>query len=184
MKYGEPSLKGNAETCFKMDEKLVNDLNRFIFQVDLGETFFVHAFLLVQGEGDLEKFGNYKIYIGDNSVYGNNAKCPGGPFMKPTDAANVDKNGNWKLGKELWCNLPGRYITVSADLSHLTKGTSDYGMTICSLGIMGTKYELPSGTSIPTKITMVDKEQKIVNIPRIVSSLTIGNTLKISLAQG
>ena len=75
-------------------------------------------------------------------------------------------------------------MTVVADLSYLTPGTSDYGMTICSLGIMGTKYELSAGLSIPTTISMVDKEQKTLTIPRIASSLTIGNTLDIKLRQG
>ena len=42
----------------------------------------------------------------------------------------------WKNGKEVWCNLEGRYMHIVADLSHLA-GTG-YDMELCSVGIMGT----------------------------------------------
>ena len=43
----------------------------------------------------------------------------------------------WKYGKEVWCNLEGQYTTIVADLSGLT---GSYEMSLCNIGIMGTKY--------------------------------------------
>ena len=45
----------------------------------------------------------------------------------------------WNFGKEIWCNMAGRYMHIVADLNYLSSESS-YTMTICSLGIMGTQY--------------------------------------------
>ena len=34
----------------------------------------------------------------------------------------------WTYGKEIWCNLEGRYMYLIADLSHLT---ANYEMSLC-----------------------------------------------------
>lgn len=64
-----------------------------------------------------EYFQNYWIYIGDDSDYTKNKKCPGGPFMRVDDDSNYvtvtyDHGGQtytdqkvWKYGREHWCNL-------------------------------------------------------------------------------
>ena len=44
----------------------------------------------------------------------------------------------WNYGIEIWCNLEGQYVTMVADLAHLTG--SVYEMSICSLGVMGAEY--------------------------------------------
>ena len=44
----------------------------------------------------------------------------------------------WNFGKEVWCNLEGRYMHIVADLNHLAG--QGYTMTLCSIGIMGTQY--------------------------------------------
>ena len=43
----------------------------------------------------------------------------------------------WTYGVEVWCNKPGRFVHIVADLSHLT---GPYTMSLCSVGIMGAKY--------------------------------------------
>lgn len=43
----------------------------------------------------------------------------------------------WNYGAEVWCNLPGRYVTIHADLSLLAGA---YEMSICNIGLYGTKY--------------------------------------------
>ena len=76
---------------------------------------------------DILKFQNYEIYIGNDSDYTKNSKCPGGPFMRTDDNANYHSwtasgstfNDIWNYGKEVWCNLEGRYMHIVADLSHL-----------------------------------------------------------------
>ena len=45
----------------------------------------------------------------------------------------------WNYGVEIWCNLKGRYTHIVADLNHLAPGP--YEMSICNLGIMGTRFE-------------------------------------------
>ena len=50
---------------------------------------------------------------------------------------SLDVSGNlWNYGAEIWCNLEGQYVTMVADLAHL----STYEMSICSLGVMGAEY--------------------------------------------
>ena len=44
----------------------------------------------------------------------------------------------WNYGKEVWCNLEGRFIHIVADLSHLEG--QGYSMELCTVGVMGTKY--------------------------------------------
>ena len=56
--------------------------------------------------------------------------CAGGPFMQTDDPENyttwsysydenINKDGNqlWKFGKEIWCNMEGRYTTLVADFT-------------------------------------------------------------------
>ena len=73
---------------------------------------------------DEDKFQNYEIYIGNHSDYRENNNCAGGPFMKTDDAANyhtwTDGSSLWNYGKEVWCNLEGRFMHVVADLAHLS----------------------------------------------------------------
>ena len=61
--------------------------------------------------------------------------------MKTDDSTNYhtwDSSTVWNYGKEIWCNMAGRYLHIVADLSHLSG--SSYSMTICSVGVMGTQY--------------------------------------------
>ena len=83
---------------------------------------------------------NVEIYIGNNSDYTKNAKCPGGPFMVVNDLAKSYTSGTysgwsrsgdmWNYGFEAWCNLEGQYVTIVADLANL-KSLPSYEMTIC-----------------------------------------------------
>ena len=43
----------------------------------------------------------------------------------------------WNFGKEIWCNMAGRYMHIVADLNHLSTA---YTVSLCSVGIMGTQY--------------------------------------------
>ena len=64
----------------------MKNTNTLVFTVNLKDKYFVHAILLVQSEGQSESFGNYNVYIGDNSDYLKNSKCSGGPFLDPSDS--------------------------------------------------------------------------------------------------
>ena len=135
-----------------------------------------------------EYFQNYEIHIGDNKDYSKNTKCAGGPFMKTDDNSNFQTvsythNGQtysnqkvWKYGREHWCNLQGRYMTIVADLSHLTGA---YEMSLCNVAIMGTKYELsaPNASSLSVKsgLTATHRLNKIA----VKSGFEISNTLAI-----
>ena len=48
---------------------------------------------------------------------------------------------DWTYGGEHWCNLEGSYLHIVSDMSHLQADSSNYIASICSLGVMGTKYE-------------------------------------------
>ena len=63
---------------------------------------------------------------------------------------NGKSEGNlWNYGAEVWCNMPGQFVTILADLSTLNNA---YLMSVCNLGIFGTKYEHP--TPIPSQISI------------------------------
>lgn len=76
---------------------------------------------------DEYKFQNFEIYIGNDSDYTKNNKCAGGPFMRTDDSTNYHDWADfydtytdiWNFGKEVWCNLEGRYMHIVADLVHL-----------------------------------------------------------------
>ena len=83
----------------------------------------------------------------------------------------------WTYGKEIWCNLQGRYTYIVADLSHLP----DYTMRLCQLGIMGTEYI--RSEEIPTQIELEQGTTTTLAIPHITSAFTIGNILQINMRQ-
>ena len=73
---------------------------------------------------------------------------------------------------------------IIADLSHLLQpphSYSTYTMSLCNLGIMGTKYE--HNEPPPTEITLEKGSTKTFDISHITSTLTIGNTLQINIRQ-
>ena len=84
----------------------------------------------------------------------------------------------WTYGKEIWCNLEGRYMYIIADLSHLV---GSYTMSLCSLGIMGTEYV--HSKPPPTDITITKGSTTTIDVPHITSALTIGNTLQMNMRQ-
>ena len=89
------------------------------------------------------------MFVGENVDHTKNAECAGGPYLvyeDPNSYVQVDYTSGaetgsgdmWKFGAEVWCNNQGRYTTIVADLKRLA-GRS-YEMSLCHLGIMGTKY--------------------------------------------
>ena len=149
--------RSEHESCYKTtDVQLKPDGHKMVIKIDLGKILFVHCLLVLQ---DLFKglypsthsktnefLQNLEFYIGNDTDYTKNAKCPGGPFMVVGDyeksytfgAYNSQEASYlWNYGVEAWCNLEGRYVTIVADLTDLI---APYEMTICSLGIMGAEY--------------------------------------------
>ena len=50
----------------------------------------------------------FKIYVGSSTSYEENEECPGGPYStERTDGHGV----------EVWCNLPGQYVSIVRDYS-------------------------------------------------------------------
>ena len=45
----------------------------------------------------------------------------------------------WNYGSEIWCSQTGRYVHLIADMTHLVR--KGYNVSICSLGLMGTKFD-------------------------------------------
>ena len=83
----------------------------------------------------------------DSYSYGyNNSLNNGDPF--------------WKYGAEIWCNLKGQYVTLVADLAHLS-GQS-YEMSICALGLMGVEYVRDSEPPLTTDVYYM--ESKTISI--------------------
>ena len=77
----------------------------------------------------------------------------------------------WAWGKELWVNMQGRYIHFVADYSHRSGAT----VSICTLGIMGTKYV--RDTPVPTELTLNAGETLTLTVEDIYAEIAIANTL-------
>ena len=69
----------------------------------------------------------------------------------------------WNYGIEIWCNLEGQYVTMVADLAHLTGQV--YEMSICSLGVMGAEYVRNS--EVPQVIEIENYRKKVLHIENI-----------------
>ena len=99
--------------------------------------------------------------------------------MRTDDSANYHSytrkgsiyNDAWNYGKEVWCNLEGRYMHIVADLSHLA-GQS-YEMQLCSVGIMGTKYIRDQ--TLPETLEIQSEGITTLTIANIYSAISIGN---------
>ena len=90
----------------------------------------------------------------------------------------------WTYGKEIWCNLQGRYTYIVAEFGHLFEyiyPLTTYKMRLCQLGIMGTEYV--RNEEILTEMVLEQGIMDTIAIPHITSALTIGNTLQINLRQ-
>ena len=69
----------------------------------------------------------------------------------------------WRYGADEWCNLQGRYVHLTADWLPLFQEFGAYEMSICHLGVMGTRefrvsdpepknYVVPIGNSASIQI--------------------------------
>ena len=113
------------------------------------------------------------MYVGDNSDFKMNSKCPGGPHQDMQSLV-------WYQGKEIWCNLPGQRVTIDADISYMIgKDTSITTLHICSFGLMGVKYV--RDTEPPTTMTVEDGQDEFFSIDKIYPKQKIGNILDIKL---
>ena len=151
----------------------------------------------VNQNADIKKtLQKVQIYIGDDLVYQNNPMCPGGPFLTADDPSNRttfsasntdDEEGkSWSVtdetwqnyGKEAWCNMKGRYTSIVADLTGLASEVT-LGMSLCNVGIMGSKYFRKTQPPLTIEITV--GETKNLTIENIFvdqdPKFEIGNTL-------
>ena len=134
-----------------------------------------------------EYFQNFEIYIGDYDQWYNNQKCAGGPFMDLDDyeedyyrdygLINFKPGYVWNYGREVWCNMQGQYVFIVADLSHL-RGDY-YKMSLCNLGIMGTRYVRDE--SFEESIEIIKGNSISILVPHVYSELPIANELEINL---
>ena len=99
--------------------------------------------------------------------------------MRTDDSANYHStifndtpyNNIWNYGKEVWCNLEGRFMHIVADLSHLS--ALSYTMELCSVGIMGTKYTRDQ--TLPETLEIQSDGITTLTITNIYSAMPIGN---------
>ena len=152
-RYAQPAIdfdlnKGNYYSCFiTSNSQLAAEGNILRITIDLGQSYFQHAILAVQGVANSantelpqeELLQNLRFHVGDDPDYTQNVECEGGPFLVWDDSKSyVNAKGvdQWKYGIEVWCNKQGRYTTIVSDLTHLAGKI--YEISLCHLGIMGT----------------------------------------------
>ena len=86
----------------------------------------------------------------------------------------------WAYGKEVWCNLEGRYVHIVADLKHLT---GSYTMSLCSVGIMGASYVRDE--PLDNKIEVLQGDSTTYPVPHIYDEFTnIKEPINLRLAAG
>ena len=130
------------------------------FDDQAAETVFVNAILLVEdvffnaNGGDAtrpyQQLQNVEIYIGkhDHKDYTSNEKCT--IDGTKNGASKFLTDGSKKHGIEVWCNKPGRFVTITADLSSLEN--TGYEMSVTNLGVFGTVYT--QDTATPGSLTV------------------------------
>ena len=105
--------KESYQTCYKTSNAELSTLNdTLVISFNLGSTYFLHAILIVadvyaedepsEHTNKNEWVQNYQLYIGDDPVYSNNPKCPGGPFMRTDDSSNYTKLANVGTDPKMW----------------------------------------------------------------------------------
>lgn len=86
---------------------IATDNYQIVYSFKLDKAYVVDA-LLVIGDKDTRLAGGFEVYIGNDTDWTKNAKCPGGPFLRcdnpPCDMFDIN---TWQTGFEVWCNLPG-----------------------------------------------------------------------------
>ena len=87
----------------------------------------------------------------------------------------------WNYGKQVPCNLEGRYVHVVANLTELAKTNTNYQMSLCNYGIMGTKYVRDE--PVVGFVEIQEGETSVLTIPHIKSFYEIGTQLSINLRQ-
>ena len=91
------------------------------------------------------------------------------------DERTVGFNGSrspgyvWTYGVEVWCNKPGRFVNIVADLRHLTP---PYEMSLCSVGIMGASYVRDE--PLPEVIEVFHGQHTSITVPHIFDELSNG----------
>ena len=184
IEVSDPSTTLPDKSCFEIEYTTIKSQgNKVILGFDFTESVFIHAVLHTQSEGNLSHaymygpsslkhfYQNYEVYIGDHTVYSYNQKCPGGPFLDPSDPTTftyekrafdkaedpflVGQGMVWPFGKENWCNLEGRYLFMVADMSqHVSSAADSDKVSVCSLGVYGTRY-IRNGESLPATIEII-----------------------------
>ena len=94
----------------------------------------------------------------------------------------VQKSMVWPFGGEHWCNAEGDHVHIVADLGHLMMG-GDYEMSICSLGVMGTRYVRDGEPTLPAEIYLLPGQSTVVALGHIYSEIEIGTKLAIDVRQ-
>ena len=94
-----------------------------------------------------------------------------------------NNNKQFRFGKEVWCNLEGRYMSIVADFTGVgNTWDTDYDIDLCHVAVMGTEY-IRTG-SLSSSVAMYSDEASITwTLNAITSKYTIGNTLNIELRQ-
>lgn len=95
---------------------------------------------------------------------------------------SVNSSIDWPFGKENWCNMEGQYVHMVADMSeHIRTARSDEKVSVCGVGVYGTKYVREASVPVPSTITIGKGQTETLEIANIVSEFDIGNRLVISL---
>lgn len=75
--------------------------------------------------------------------------------------------------------MQGRYTHIVKDYTSIYIANGFYDASICSVGVMGTKYVRSS--VVVASVTVVEGEQTTFDVSKIYSEITISTVLTINL---
>lgn len=130
--------KSVEESCFHTREATFHG-ETFVLTFELRTHSEVGAVIVVSDVGigannQYKLFSDFRVFVGsDPENYEMNQECPGGPFLQYSDYPSVLTS--WPYGAEIWCNLPGKYVTIVRDYS--AEAELAYELTLCNVSIFG-----------------------------------------------
>ena len=81
----------------------------------------------------------------------------------------------WNYGTEIFCSQTGRFVHIIADLRHLAK--KSYDVSLCSLGIMGTKFDRE--VEPPSEFDIYHKSTESITVQKVAPVYDVGDKIDI-----
>ena len=108
-----------------------------VITFELANSYLVETILVLGNFQLADQISEFHLYVGYDSDYQNNTRCPGGPFAYPLTAdygtGGINTGTAWINGAEAWCNLMGNYVSF---VREATANPSLSDISLCNFGVI------------------------------------------------